>query len=37
MENIPQEVPDNNEYITVEAFADQGEGLEGVNVGLSIF
>ena len=30
-ENIPQEVLDNNEYIIVEAFADQGDGLEGVS------
>ena len=30
-ENIPQEVLEQNEYITVEAFADQGEGLEGVS------
>ena len=29
--NIPQEVLEQNEYITVEAFADQGEGLEGVS------
>ena len=30
-EDIPQEVLDNNDYITVEAFADQGGGLEGVS------
>ena len=30
-ENIPQDVLDSNEYITVEAFADQGSGLEGVS------
>jgi flagellar basal-body rod modification protein FlgD len=30
-EDIPQEVLDANEYITVEAFADQGSGLEGVS------
>ena len=30
-DNIPQGVLDNNEYITVEAFADQGDGLEGVS------
>jgi len=30
-EDIPQEVLDNNEYITVQAFADQGSGLEGVS------
>ena len=30
-EDIPQEVLDNNDYITVKAFADQGGGLEGVS------
>ena len=30
-EDIPQDVLDNNEFITVEAFADQGGGLEGVS------
>jgi len=30
-EDIPQNILDSNEYITVEAFADQGKGLEGVS------
>jgi len=30
-EDIPQEVLDANEYITVEAFADHGSGLEGAS------
>ena len=30
-DDIPQDVLDNNEYINVEAFADQGAGLEGVS------
>ena len=29
--DIPQEVLDANEYITVEAFADHGNGLEGAS------
>lgn len=33
-EDIPQDVLDSNEYITVEAFADQGGGLEGVSTSL---
>ena len=28
--NIPQDILNNNEYIVVEAFADQGDGLEGI-------
>ena len=31
MGEYPQDVLDSNEYITVEAFADQGSGLEGVS------
>jgi len=34
-ENIPQDVLDHNEYITVEAFADTGTGLK--SVGSSVF
>ena len=34
-ENIPQDILDNNEYITVEAFADTGTGLK--SVGSSVF
>ena len=34
-ENIPQNVLDDNEYITVEAFADTGTGLK--SVGSSVF
>ena len=34
-ENIPQNVLDNNEYITVEAFADTGTGMK--SVGSSVF
>ena len=34
-ENIPQNVLDKNEYITVEAFADTGKGLK--SVGSSVF
>ena len=34
-ENIPQNVLDDNEYITVEAFADTGKGLK--SVGSSVF
>ena len=34
-EKIPQDVLDNNEYITVEAFADTGTGLK--SVGSSVF
>jgi len=34
-ENIPQNVLENNEYITVEAFADTGKGLK--SVGSSVF
>ena len=34
-EKIPQDVLDNNEYITVEAFADTGKGLK--SVGSSVF
>ena len=30
-EDIPQDVLDSNDYINVEAFADQGGGLEGVS------
>lgn len=33
-EDIPQDVLDSNEYITVEAFANQGGGLEGVSTSL---
>ena len=31
MERYPQEVLNANEYITVEAFADHGNGLEGAS------